>query len=86
MRGPLSKGAKNTHKGTQPPKLQLQHHDMASYSSSATMRFFRSGLISTEPGALCALRRLSLRVSASAAARRALLACRVTSHSVILKL
>lgn len=64
--------------------LQLLHHGMASYSSSATMRFRRSGLISTEPGALCALRRLSLRVSASAAARRALLACRVTTFTHLL--
>lgn len=48
------------------------------YTSSATMRFLRSGLSSTEPGALCAFRRLSLRVSASTAARRALVACSVT--------
>ena len=69
--------------GAESAAAALQHHGMTRYSSSATMRFRRSGLISTEPGALCALRRLSLRESASVAARRALLACtRSSTHSV----
>jgi hypothetical protein len=49
------------------------------HSSSATMRFLRSGLSTTEPGALFAFRRLSLRESASTAARRALVACRAAA-------
>jgi len=43
------------------------------------MRFLRSGLSTTEPGALFAFRRLSLRESASTAARRALVACRAAA-------
>eukprot|EP00882_Tetradesmus_deserticola_P034537 GHRQ01039658.1.p2 GENE.GHRQ01039658.1~~GHRQ01039658.1.p2 ORF type:complete len:101 (+),score=21.23 GHRQ01039658.1:95-397(+) len=47
----------------------------AHHSSSATIFFLRSGLTVMEPGALCWMRRCSLRLSESCTIRRILEAC-----------